>query len=213
MAMRATCLLLMLAAAAAVLPGAAAQRRRVLTDDNFEHTTQAATGQTTGVWFVSFCSPSARACKDLAGAWEELGRELLQAQPPVFLSTVDPHASPALARRFGISTLPTLLLFRDRKMYRFEGRLTPDADTKALLRSFLEGGYMGSASQEVPPPPSPLDWLVRGAQAKLAVVQRALETKDVPALAQALLPLLLICLLAILLLLASSMSRRKTKRE
>ncbi len=63
------------------------------------------------------------------------------------------------------------------QMYRFEGRLTPDADTKALLRSFLEGGYMGSASQEVPPPPSPLDWLVRGAQAKLAVVQRALETK------------------------------------
>lgn len=118
MAMRATCLLLMLAAAAAVLPGAAAQRRRVLTDDNFEHTTQAATGQTTGVWFVSFCSPSARACKDLAGAWEELGRELLQAQPPVFLSTVDPHASPALARRFGISTLPTLLLFRDRKARR-----------------------------------------------------------------------------------------------
>ncbi len=37
--------------------------------------------------------------------------------------------------------------------------------------------------------------------------------QDVPALAQTLLPLLLICLLAILLLLASSMSRRKTKRE
>ncbi|KAL4425706.1 hypothetical protein ABPG75_009722 [Micractinium tetrahymenae] len=211
--MRAACLLLLLAAAAAALPGAAAQRRRVLTDDNFEHTTQAATGQTTGVWFVSFCSPSARACKDLGGPWEELGRELLQAQPPAFLSTVDPHASPALAKRFGISTLPTLLLFRDHKMYRFNGRLTPDDDPKAALRSFVEGGYAGVAAQEVPPPPSPLDWLVKGGQAKLAAVQRALETQDVPALAQALLPLLLVCLLAILLLLASSMSRRKAKRE
>lgn len=118
--MRAAYLLLALAAAAPLLPGVAAQRRRVLTDDNFEHTTQAATGQTTGVWFVSFCSPSARACKELAGPWEELGRELLQAQPPAFLSVVDPHASPALAKRFGIATLPTLLLFRDRKARRVQ---------------------------------------------------------------------------------------------
>lgn len=62
-------------------------------------------------------------------------------------------------------------------MYRFEGRLTPDADVKALLRAFVEGGYTGVAAQDVPPPPSPLDWLVRGAQAKLAAVQRALETQ------------------------------------
>lgn len=34
----------------AVLPSAAAQRRRSLNDDTFEHVTQAATGQTTGVW-------------------------------------------------------------------------------------------------------------------------------------------------------------------
>lgn len=212
--MRAAYLLLALAAAAPLLPGVAAQRRRVLTDDNFEHTTQAATGQTTGVWFVSFCSPSARACKELAGPWEELGRELLQAQPPAFLSVVDPHASPALAKRFGIATLPTLLLFRDRKMYRFDAKvLTPGADAKALLRAFVEGGFAGVAAQEVPPPPSPLDWLVRGAQAKVAEVQRALEAQDVPALARALMPLLLVCLVAILLLLASSMSQRKAKRE
>lgn len=42
---------------------------------------QAATGQTTGIWFVNFCSPKARACKEeLAGAWEELAKELLQGQ-------------------------------------------------------------------------------------------------------------------------------------
>lgn len=41
---------------------------------------QAATGQTTGIWFVNFCSPSARACKELAPEWEALGKELLQSQ-------------------------------------------------------------------------------------------------------------------------------------
>lgn len=193
--------------------GAAAQRRRSLNDDNFEHITQAATGQTTGVWFVNFCSPSAKACKGLAGPWEELGKELLQAQPsPVFLTTVDPHASPAQAKRFGIATLPTLLLFRDRKMYRFDGRLTPGVDVRGLLRSFAEEGYAGAEALEVPPPASPLDWVLKGAQAKLEVVKQALETQDVRALAQALLPLLLVCLLALLLLLAMA-TRRKTKRD
>lgn len=41
---------------------------------------QASTGQTTGIWFVSFCSPSARACKELAPEWEALGKEMLQSQ-------------------------------------------------------------------------------------------------------------------------------------
>lgn len=63
-------------------------------------------------------------------------------------------------------------------MYRFDAKvLTPGADAKALLRAFVEGGFAGVAAQEVPPPPSPLDWLVRGAQAKVAEVQRALEAQ------------------------------------
>ena len=93
---------------------ALAQRRRVLTDSNFEHVTQAATGQTTGIWFVNFCSPTAKNCKALVPLWEELGREMLQRQ--LFVTTVDVHASPLLAQRFAITSLPTLLLFRDRKV-------------------------------------------------------------------------------------------------
>ncbi|PSC76005.1 thioredoxin domain-containing [Micractinium conductrix] len=196
----------------AVLPSAAAQRRRSLNDDTFEHVTQAATGQTTGVWFVSFCSPSARACKDLAGSWEELGRELLQRQPaPIFLTTVDPHSAPALARRFAISTLPTLLLFRDRKMYRFPGKLTPDTDAKGVLRRFAEEGYVEVAREEVPPPASPLDWILKAAAAKVEVVKAAIEAQDLHVLAKALLPVLGVCLLAILLLLANV--GRKAKRD
>jgi len=40
-----------------------------------------------------------------------------------------------------------------------------------------------------------------------------LHLQDVQTLAKELLPLLLVCLLAILLMLASSMTRRKAKRE
>ena len=64
--------------------------------------------------FVNFCSASAKTCKDLAPAWDEVGKELLQEQ--LFLTTVDAHSSPQLRQRFGIATLPTLILFRDRKV-------------------------------------------------------------------------------------------------
>lgn len=99
-------------AACLLLPGTWAQRRQQLTDDTFEHITQASTGQTTGVWLVNFCSP--KACKDLAPAWEELGKDLLQQQ--LFVTSVDVHSNPQLRTRFGITTLPTILLFRDRKV-------------------------------------------------------------------------------------------------
>jgi hypothetical protein len=105
------------------------QRRRTLDDLSFEHITQAATGQTTGVWFVSFCSSTARTCKELAQPWEELGKELLQQQ--LFLTSVDVHSSPRLTQRFGVTTLPTLLLFRDRKagsMGLDAGTVLPDAN-------------------------------------------------------------------------------------
>ena len=53
MALRRTRGLVALAALLVVttaVPGARAQRRQHLTDANFEDVTQAATGQTTGVW-------------------------------------------------------------------------------------------------------------------------------------------------------------------
>lgn len=104
--------------AAALSARVAGQRRRELGDQTFEHITQAGTGQTTGVWYVNFCSQSARPCVALATVWEELGKELLQHQPPVFLTSVDVHASQQLQRRFGVTTLPTILLFRDRMVSR-----------------------------------------------------------------------------------------------
>lgn len=48
----------------------------VLDDENFESTTQAATGQTTGKWFVEFYAPWCGHCKSLAGPWAELATKM-----------------------------------------------------------------------------------------------------------------------------------------
>lgn len=146
-----------------------------------------------------------------------------------FLTTVDPHTSPRLRDRFGITHLPTLILFRDRKvgqalpcwwrrgpnvqtcplpatqrapvfvpalghftpstppsshhssillqMYRFSGKLTPGSDIQGQLERWVREEYATSPALNVPPPPSPLAWLVKGLEAKAASVKQALETQ------------------------------------
>ena len=44
----------------------------VLTEDNFEHETQAVTGSTTGDWLVLFCDKKHRRCRELQDTWDEL---------------------------------------------------------------------------------------------------------------------------------------------
>jgi thiol-disulfide isomerase/thioredoxin len=48
----------------------------VLTDESFESTTQASSGQTTGKWFVEFYAPWCGHCKSLAGPWAELAAKM-----------------------------------------------------------------------------------------------------------------------------------------
>jgi thioredoxin-like negative regulator of GroEL len=47
--------------------------------------------------------------------WEELAEDMLEEQ--IFLADVDAVASPQLAQRFQITTIPTYILLRNRKMY------------------------------------------------------------------------------------------------
>jgi hypothetical protein len=59
-----------------------------LTDATFEHQTQAATGQTTGVWFVAFApAGNARAAR-LAPVWEAAAASVQTSNPELIFAEV-----------------------------------------------------------------------------------------------------------------------------
>lgn len=119
-----------------------------LTDKTFEHDTQASTGQTTGAWFVMLYAPWCGHCTALKPTWHELAEELDGA---VNVAMLDATAETATAKRFGgaglLSGYPTLLLFRDRKVYKYRG----GARSLAGLAAFAKAGYSGAEAVEVPP--------------------------------------------------------------
>lgn len=83
--------------------------------DNFEHRTQAATGQTTGTWLVHFKWSDCQPCQHVSNAMALY--DIGEAQYPLIMAEVDAEKAPSLVKRFGITTTPAVLLFRDRKMY------------------------------------------------------------------------------------------------
>ncbi|EIE24088.1 hypothetical protein COCSUDRAFT_53219 [Coccomyxa subellipsoidea C-169] len=131
---------------------ASAQPRLIqLSSKNFEGVTQASTGQTTGVWFVLFTSSVEPSLQPLSEAWAQLGEE--QSGEPILHGLVDTAEDPHLTDRFKISGVPTFLLFRDRKMYKYSG-----VDTGAdALGHFSRQGYKSSEPLLVPPEPSPIE--------------------------------------------------------
>ncbi|KAL7521552.1 hypothetical protein ACHAWX_006230 [Stephanocyclus meneghinianus] len=123
-----------------------------LTDETFEHQTQASTGQTTGKWFVKFYAPWCGHCKSLAPIWEQLDQRLQQDEPPhgILLAKVDATKNPQLSNRFQIQSYPTLKYFADRRMYPYKGLRTVDA-----LYDFVTEGYKTATTTEtIPVPPS-----------------------------------------------------------
>eukprot|EP01059_Diplonema_ambulator_P022488 TRINITY_DN37793_c0_g1_i1.p1 TRINITY_DN37793_c0_g1~~TRINITY_DN37793_c0_g1_i1.p1 ORF type:complete len:209 (+),score=61.09 TRINITY_DN37793_c0_g1_i1:40-666(+) len=116
---------------------------RVLTDSNFEHDTQAAGGATTGAWFVLFYAPWCGWCKRIMPDWEQLATDVKQE---LTIAKVDATSSLLTSSRFDVQAFPTLILFADNKMYKYEGQRSYED-----LLKFALGGYKDAAWNPVPP--------------------------------------------------------------
>ncbi len=117
-----------------------------LTDSNFEHTTQASTGQTTGKWFVNFHSPACKHCQTLAPTWAALSKKLQKQHEVsgILIGSVNVKENPILAERFAIQGLPTLIYFAEGSMFVYppEGeRLIDEFISFVFDDGSGEGGY------------------------------------------------------------------------
>ena len=123
-----------------------------LTDENFEHLTQASTGQTTGKWFVFFSSQKCPHCTTLYPKWKTLSEELSTEHPDssVLVAMVDVTNSPELVQRFNIQSMPTLYYFADMGMYEYGPKSPRNVDS--LINYVLEG-YKSGEKLDVPSRP------------------------------------------------------------
>ncbi|GLI61022.1 hypothetical protein VaNZ11_003285 [Volvox africanus] len=118
-----------------------------LTDSNFEHDTQAASGQTTGIWAVLFTDSTLKRHERAVQVLQELAndedKELIYAQ-------VDVARNFKLAKRFGeVIFPPCILLFRNRQMYLFEQSFER-ADIGQQIRDFVTSGFALADPLDVP---------------------------------------------------------------
>jgi len=127
-----------------------------LTDDNFEHLTQASTGATTGDWLVMFYKESCQKSQRYFALWEAVGLEL---KGRLNVARVNREGNGgATARRFDIplETCPAIVLFRHGKLYHYE----LDSLTVQNFIDFATDFYRNSRAISVPPPKSPFDDLI-----------------------------------------------------
>ncbi|KAK9842604.1 hypothetical protein WJX81_008536 [Elliptochloris bilobata] len=121
-----------------------------LATKDFEHQTQAATGQTTGVWYILFSSSEEPSLRWLQDVWQEAAEADLKETPRIQWATVDTATDPALGDRFSV-TAPAVLLLRHRKVFQYgNSDLSPEA-----LRRFARAPDV--PGRAVPPPPGALD--------------------------------------------------------
>ncbi|XP_018322234.2 thioredoxin domain-containing protein [Agrilus planipennis] len=125
-----------------------------LTDETFEHLTQAATGATTGDWFVMFYTNECVDCQRLQARWEAVGAHLKTRMNIARVNRGSTGA--ATGRRFDVFDVPAFILFRQGKMYRYEIR---NYDVKSLV-SFATEFYKNIRAEKVPVPKSPFDDLI-----------------------------------------------------
>lgn len=122
-----------------------------LTDDTFEHLTQASTGATTGDWFVMFYTNDCVECQRLGARWEAVGAKLKQRLNVARVNKYTTGA--ATARRFNVFDVPEFILFRQSKLYRYQIK---KHDVNAFVL-FAKDWYRNVNGEKVPVPQSPFD--------------------------------------------------------
>jgi len=125
-----------------------------LTDSNFEHLTQASTGQTTGKWFIKFYAPWCGHCTNLIPTWEKLAKAIADdyEDEGINIAKVDATAESMVKDRFKVSGFPDLKYFADRKMYNYNGGRTLED-----LLEFITEDYKNADSSPIPSEPNWFD--------------------------------------------------------
>jgi len=128
-----------------------------LTDSSFEHLTQAATGATTGDWFVLFYTDECELCHRMTAGLETLGCKL-RGRSNVARVNKQTYGEKT-GRRFalGLDNNPNIIYFRLGKMYRYQlEKYDPESMT-----NFINGFYKNYPAESIPMPKSPFDDLVQ----------------------------------------------------
>jgi protein disulfide-isomerase-like protein len=125
---------------------------RHLTDATFEHDTQAATGGTTGDWFVEFHAPWCGHCKTLAPVWSELSAWARDERIPISLAAVDATVHTRTARRFDVRSFPALRLISRGKVYDYNGpRSLESLQSFISDRTWMQPQPVVAAGEHAPP--------------------------------------------------------------
>jgi len=126
-----------------------------LTDTNFEHLTQASSGATTGDWLVHFFREECDDCHKLDARLETVA---CKHKGRINVARMNKGSTGAVTgRRMGVTHLPSLVFFRNGRLYRYEVEKY-DIDS---LSSFITGWYKNVPGESIPLPKTPFDDVVQ----------------------------------------------------
>jgi hypothetical protein len=129
-----------------------------LTDESFEHDTQASSGMTTGPWFVLFSASYCSHCFNMISDWTQLAIDL---KGEVNIALVDCPFNPLTTKRFNITKFPTMYYLHKKKMYEYPPNKSRYWRDLAL---FARGEYETTPELEIPPPHTSFDELIENTQ-------------------------------------------------